>query len=109
MLAALILPAFKVIFLWHHFRSASCCFRLLIKCRAPSSVSSSPDLSGTPAFWQSVFISSRCASVIIGSSIAHLSVCVTLQLQQVFWARPRPPRNKHRHHGLAADCPSPSS
>ena len=35
MLAALVLLAFEVVFFWHHFRSASCCFKLLMRCRAP--------------------------------------------------------------------------
>ena len=36
---------------------------------APSCVRSSPDFSGTSALWQVVLSSSRCAAVIIGSSI----------------------------------------
>ena len=44
-------------------------FSSSIKCWAPSCVSSSPVLSGTSAFWHSILSSSRCASVIIGSSM----------------------------------------
>ena len=54
-----------------YLRSANCFFRSSIKCCAPSCVRSSPDLSGTSAFWQRVLSSSRWASVMIESSIAR--------------------------------------